>query len=309
MNTDRRNFIKTSAIAAGMMGLGTLTNSCCRRGNTANEVSLNLSFQEGIAPGSNLNEKFDYMEKLGIVGFEPNGRVGGRGQPVRFLSDRVNEIQQALRGRNIKVSAICAGFTGWLIAEDEAQRQECLKTAKEIMAAGAELGALGMILVPGFSGQQPSLPMPQSREVLIEHLRELGEFGAKLNTTLILEPLNRRETWYLRLVADGAAMAKDTGSKGVTVMGDFWHMTWEETSDYGAFMSAGKYLQHVHVASRADRKMPGEDGDADNYIDGFRALKEMNYQHYVSFECGTRGNREETVPAAVELLRDQWAKA
>jgi sugar phosphate isomerase/epimerase len=131
----------------------------------------------------------------------------------------------------------------------------------------------------------------------------------KHNTTLILEPLNRREAWYLRMVADGAAMAKDTESPGVTVMGDFWHMTWEETSDYGAFMSAGKYLKHVHVASRARRQMPGEDGDVDNYIDGFRALKAMDYPHYVSFECNTRGEREVTVPAAVKLLREQWAKS
>ena len=308
MNTDRRNFIKTSAIAAGMMGFGSVANAAAASVATPNQVSLNLSFQEGIAPGSSLNEKFDYMEKLGIVGFEPNGRSGGRDQPVKMLADRVNEIQQALRGRKIKVSAICAGFSGWLIAEDEAQRKECLKTSKEIMAAGAELGALGMILVPGFSRQQPSLPMPQSREVLIEHLKELGEFGVKHNTTLILEPLNRQEAWYLRLVADGAAIARDTESPGIKVMGDFWHMK-EETSDYGAFMSAGKYLQHVHVASRGRRLMPGEDIEVDNYVDGFRALKALNYQHYVSFECGTRGNREETVPAAVKLLREQWAKA
>jgi len=74
-------------------------------------------------------------------------------------------------------------------------------------------------------------------------------------------------------------------------------------------MSGEKYLKHVHVASRARRLMPGEDGEVDNYIDGFRALKAMDYQHYVSFECGTKGEREETVPAAVNLLREQWAKA
>ena len=300
MNTDRRNFIKTSAIAMGMMGFGTLANSCCGSGNTAKKVPLNLSFQEGIVPGSNLNEKLDYMEKLGIVGLE----IGGRN-----LANRVNDIQQALNGRNIKVSVICAGFQGWLIAEDEAERKKCMETSKEIIAAGAELGALGMILVPGFTGQQPSLPMPQSRELLIEQLKELGEFAVKHNTTVILEPLNRRETWYLRLVADATAMAKDTGSPGIVVMGDFWHMTWEEPCDYGAFITAGKYLKHVHVASRADRKMPGEDGEADNYIDGFRALKEINYPHYVSFECGTRGERTETVPAAVNLLREQWEKS
>ena len=299
MNIDRRNFLKTGIFTAGMMGVGSFAGSCCNSGKAAKEVALNLSFQEGTAPGSSLNEKLDYMEKLGIVGFEPQGKN---------LVNRVDEIKQALNGRNIKVSAICAGFQGWLIAEDEEQRKLCIETSKEIMAAGAELGALGMILVPGFNHQQPSLPMPQAREVLIEHLKELGEFAVKHNTTLILEPLNRREAWYLRLVADAAAIARDTESAGIAVMGDFWHMK-EEPCDYAAFMASGQYLKHVHVAGRVNRKMPGENGNPDNYMDGFRALKELNYQHYVSFECGTDGNREETVPAAVNLLREQWEKS
>jgi sugar phosphate isomerase/epimerase len=214
-----------------------------------------------------------------------------------------------LQGRNIKVSAICAGFSGWLIAENEEQRKECMESSKEILAAAGELGSVGMILVPGFNGQQPSLQMPQAREVLMEELKELGDFAQAHNTTLILEPLNRKEAWFLRLLADAAAMCRDTACPGITCLGDFWHMTWEETSDYGAFMSAGKYLQHVHIASRKRRKMPGEDGEADNYTDGFRALKELNYSHYVSFECGTEGEREKTVPAAVALLRSQWEQA
>ena len=92
-------------------------------------------------------------------------------------------------------------------------------------------------------------------------------------------------------------------------MGDFWHMTAEENSDEGAFLSAKGYLQHVHVASRKRRSMPGEDGVADNYVDGFRALKALNYSNYVSFECGCQGNREEVLPAAVQLLREQWDQA
>jgi sugar phosphate isomerase/epimerase len=55
--------------------------------------------------------------------------------------------------------------------------------------------------------------------------------------------------------------------------------------------------------------MPGEDGEVDNYVAGFKALKELNYPHYVSFECGCKGEREVSVPAAVELLRAQWKKA
>ena len=35
----------------------------------------------------------------------------------------------------------------------------------------------------------------------------------------------------------------------------------------------------------------------------------MGYDKYVSFECGTKGERAETVTAAVNLLREQWELA
>ncbi|MDR1341495.1 MAG: sugar phosphate isomerase/epimerase [Prevotellaceae bacterium] len=297
---NRRNFIKKVIAAGTLASVGVSLPLTLPAAPQKGRASLNLSFQEGIAPGKSLNEKFDYMEKLGIVGFEPGG--GG-------LANRVSEIKQALNGRNIKVSAICAGFSGWLIAEDPEKRRQCMESTKEILAAGSELGSVGMILVPGFNGQQPSLQMPGAREILLEQLRELAEYARQRNTAVILEPLNRGEAWFLRLLADAAAMCREVDSPGLTCLGDFWHMTREETSDRGAFISAGKYLGYVHMASRKRRSMPGEDGEADNYIDGFKGLKEIGYQGYVSFECGTKGKREETVPAAVKLLREQWKRA
>jgi sugar phosphate isomerase/epimerase len=267
---------------------------------SAKKVDLKISFQEGTAPGNDLNEKFDYMEKLGIVGFEPGGR--------RLVKD-FNEIEQALRGRDIKVSAICAGFDGFILAEDPAVKAQFDSSMREIIAAAGEIGSTGVIMVPVFNRQVPTKPHTlETREYLCEQMHDLGEFALKHNTTVILEPLNRREAHYLRLVADAAAICRDSKSAGVKCMGDFWHMQ-EETSDYAAFIAAGEYLQHVHVASRGNRKMPGEDGQLDNYVDGMRALKELGYDKYISFECGTNGDRNVTVPAAVELLRAQWKLA
>ena len=298
---DRRDFLKSNILGAAGLTLAASPiaafTSCAPK---AADVELKLSFQERIAPGENLNEKFDYMENLGIVGFEPNGRN---------LTERINEIQQALRGRNIKVSAICAGFKGFILAEDPAVKAEFDSSMREIIAAAGELGSTGVIMVPAFNAQKPVKPHTlETREYLCEQMHELGEFALKHNTTVILEPLNRKEAHYLRQEADAAAICRDADSAGVMCMGDFWHMQ-EETSDYAAFIAAGQYLQHVHVASRGNRKMPGEDGELDNYIDGMRALKEMKYDKYVSFECGTNGDRNVTVPAAVELLRSQWKLA
>lgn len=298
---NRRDFLKSNVLGAAGVALAAsplaAMTSCSPN---KEDVELKLSFQEKTAPGESLNERFDYMENLGIVGFEPGGRN---------LAARVNEFQQALRGRNIKVSAICAGFEGFILAEDPAVKAQFDSTMRDIIAAAGELGSTGVIMVPAFNRQTPVKPHTlETREYLCEQMHELGEYALKHNTTVILEPLNRREAHYLRLVSDAAAICRDSKSAGVMCMGDFWHMQ-EETSDYAAFISAGQYLQHVHVASRGNRKMPGEDGELDNYIDGMRALKEMKYDKYISFECGTNGDRNVTVPAAVELLRAQWKLA
>ena len=301
---DRRDFFKTSlmgagALAAASLPLGLATACAPKAGKKGTE--LRLSFQHGTPPGETLAEKFDYMEKLGIVGYEPGGQ---------YLLEHFNDIEQNLRGRAIKVSAICAGFRGFILAEDPAVKEAFDTSMREIVDAAGKIGSVGVIMVPAFNGQKPCLPHNQeTRDYLCEQLHDLGEYALKCGTTVILEPLNRKECFYLRQVADAAAICRDAQSEGVKCMGDFWHMK-EETSDYAAFLSAGnEYLRHVHMASKGNRKMPGECPDVDNYVDGFRALKQMGYPYYVSFECGCGGDRDVLVPAAVRLLRDQWAEA
>ena len=298
---DRKTFLKTTlaGAAAAVVAPGALVS--CNTPAKKPSVPLRLSFQEGLTPGESLPDKLDFMESLGITGFEPGG--GG-------LAGRVGEIREALRGRNIRVSAICAGFDGFMLAEDPDVKARFDTTMREIVRAAGELESTGVIMVPVFNWQTPALPHTlQTRDYLCAQLHDLGEFALSCGTTVILEPLNRKEAFYLRLVSDAAAICRDAASAGVKCMGDFWHMQ-EETSDYAAFMSAGPYLQHVHIASRGNRVMPGEDGDVDNYTDGFRALKELGYPNYVSLECGCRSeDRAATLKAAVELLRRQWEEA
>jgi sugar phosphate isomerase/epimerase len=75
-----------------------------------------------------------------------------------------------------------------------------------------------------------------------------------------------------------------------------------------AFLAAGKYLHHVHIASRKERKVPGED-QGDNYVQGFTGLKLIGYQDFVSLECGCKGDPKQAIPAAAKLIREQWQQA
>ena len=272
-------------------------------GKRRNPPKLNISFQERIAIGERLEEKFDYMASLGVTGLEPNGKD--------LTKQHISEIQRLAKERNIKISAICAGFDGFILAEDPAERAKFDATYRQLLVAAGELGAGGVIMVPAFSKQTPCMPhTAETRAYLVDQLRELGEFALRHKTTVILEPLNRKEAHYLRQVADAASICRDTNSEGVRCMGDFWNMTFEETSDYGAFFSGGKYLKHVHIASRGNRGLPGEDGELDNYTDGFRALQQMGYDGFVSFECRVKEEtRKSAIPAAIELMRRQWQAA
>lgn len=181
--------------------------------------------QEGVTPGETLKEKLDFMENHGVVGLEPNGAG---------LAGRVGELKEALRGREVKISAICAGFGGFILSEEQAVRDEFDRTMREIIAAAGELGSTGVIMVPAFNSQVPVMPHTQStRDYLIERLRLLGDYARQCGTTVILEPLNRKEAFYLRQVADAASICRDAKNEGVKCMGDFWHMTSEDPSDSG----------------------------------------------------------------------------
>ena len=96
---DRKTFLRTTVAGAAALvaAPGALVSCASPKEKKQPSVPLRLSFQEGVTPGETLAEKLDFMEKLGIVGFEP----GGKG-----LAGRVPEIREALQGRDIKVSAI-----------------------------------------------------------------------------------------------------------------------------------------------------------------------------------------------------------
>jgi len=110
----------------------------------------------------------------------------------------------------------------------------------------------------------------------------------------------------MRQLAHGASICLDVKSPGIQMMGDMYHMYFEEPSDQAAFMSAGPLLHHVHLAS-TKRNLPGQ--DERTFVDGFRGLKRIGYSDYMSLECGILGDKEVEIPKSFKFLREQWEQA
>lgn len=298
MTVTRRELLSTGAVAA--LGLAVsrpaqAASQCCDKQKSA----LRLSSQLGPIPGKQLPEKLALMEKWGFEAVELPGNCVGKEE----------EFEKALKNSRLKISALCWGSAGGaLVSEIPEKRLEGVELLKRAIDTAGRFACTGVIYVPAFN-KQTKLGNQEIRAILLDLMPAIGEYALQAKTRVLFEPLNRKEAYFLRQLADGASICRDCSTPGIQMMGDFYHMAIEETSALGAFLSAGSYLQHVHLASKT-RVMPGQDPeDAAFYLDGFRGLKALGYHSYCSFECGCRGDRMVEIPKAMQFLRDQWEKA
>jgi sugar phosphate isomerase/epimerase len=295
---DRREFLKASlsgALVAGTVGIARRAEA--QEAAPATGV-LRLCSQEGRIPGKDLREKALKLESWGGVGIEFGGAPG----------NRIAEIREALKGTAVKVSALCWGScNGDLVSTDAQKRRGGIEAMKKALDAAGELDSPGVIFVPCFH-KQSELKPEQLAPVLLEILPELGEHAKSRGTRVLLEPLNQGETFYINRLEQAAVFCEKVNSPGVCMMGDFYHMGKEEKDDRAAFVRAGKWLHHVHLASRT-RVLPGQ--DERSFVEGFKGLKQIGYKDFCSLECGVKKDTdpEVEIPKSFRFLEEQWRLA
>ncbi len=279
-------------------------------GKSANQqqsARLCLGSQLGRIPGGSRKEKFAKMKAWGMEAVEFGGEVANLEEAAR--------IKQELADAGLIASAICWGsHSGDLMSFDKDRKQPGTDALKKVIEGAGVVGSTGVIYVPAFNGQSP-LTNQEMRKMLLDDFPALADFAAECGTTIIFEPLNRGEAYFLRQVADGASIARDIYERsskkcGMAVMGDFYHMSIEETDMMGAFISGGKLLKHVHLAggvSNPRRSIPGQ--NKSRFVEGFRGLKYIGYTGPCSFECGIQGDSEVEIPKALAFLKKEYELA
>lgn len=269
--------------------------------NQTAKAQFRLCSRMEVIPGKELEEKFAKMKAWGIEGAEVNVPLYGREDAIRT----------ALANAGLTAAMTNFGSNpGNIISPNPEQRQLGIDSMKRKLEAAARVGCLGMLYVPLFGAPKEGETNQGIRARLVDVLHPLAEFAAEHGTSIVFEPLCRMETSFLNRVSDGAAICRDVNSEGMKVMGDFYHMSIEETSMMGAFISGGRWLAHVHLAgglSDPKRSIPGQ--NRSRYVEGFRGLKYVGYDHFCSFECSVHGDREVEIPKAIAFLKKEWELA
>jgi sugar phosphate isomerase/epimerase len=260
---------------------------------------VKLGSQEGLVPGKDLAEKLDNLAAYGYQVIEFGGGD---------IEKRHDEIIKATENHPVKPSAVCAGYPGMLLDSDSHERERTIAGIRTLLKAAANIGAIGLVVVPAFG--EPRIkdlsPYKTARqletELLVQLLKDLGGYAQEVGSVILLEPLNRYETHFMRTLSDGVEICKQVNSPNVAIMADFFHMSIEERNIADSIKVSSDYIKHVHLAD-STREPPGY-GHTD-FKSGFKALRKIGYQHDMVLECSVPGPGEVELPKSAQYMK-QW---
>jgi sugar phosphate isomerase/epimerase len=177
---------------------------------------------------------------------------------------------------------------------------------KSYLGRAAELLAYAhaKIIVFG-SGRARNVPEGFDRDKaeaqLIDALCWSAEALQGSDTTLVIEPLNRKESNIVNSVGEGVRFAKAVNRPEIRVLADIYHMD-EENEPLSEVAAHVEWLSHIHLADTG-RFNPGT-GSYD-YDTFFGYLKGANYRGMLSAECTVK-NPEADMRQSLAFLRRHW---
>jgi sugar phosphate isomerase/epimerase len=218
------------------------------------------------------------------------------------------------------VKLLIYGRGGQILGADAEIRAQAVKEINEGLREAAEFGVVGSILVPIRTQPAIAAPNPPSfgvqpaktvvdleKEILVEQLALVAPVAEEVGVPIILEPLNRYESHLLKSLDDAAEICRAVGSPGIKMMGDFFHMNLEDDDMEAAIERNADCLAYIHLAD-SGRYQPGT-GHLD-FTPGFRALKRIGYDGYMTLECKIKGApTAEALRATAEYIRTTWDAA
>lgn len=180
-------------------------------------------------------------------------------------------------------------------AVDEDRIKKYIETAlQRVKKIGVDTVVLG-------SGQSRSVPEgfshEKAEEQILSILYMIADHADLLDITIVIEPLNTKESNIITSIPEAAKYAKKVKRKSIKVLADFYHME-EENEPLEHIVSYGNLIKHIHVAD-TERKSPGMGNYP--YSEFVDHLKQIDYQGRVSVEC-IWGDFEKEVLGAREYL-------
>ena len=188
------------------------------------------------------------------------------------------------------------------IVGPEADIERAVRYSETAIRRASEIGI--KILVLGSSGSR-SIPegfdRGKAEEQFTGFLKRIAPTAEKYGVIVAIEPLQTAETNFINTVAEGAQIARNTGSDNIRVIADLFHMA-RMNEDPEDIITSKDKLVHCHIAECEERTAPGVKGDG--FTPYLKALKKIKYTGRMSFECSWQ-DIDTQLPKAVGVMKEQ----
>jgi sugar phosphate isomerase/epimerase len=172
-------------------------------------------------------------------------------------------------------------------------------TAETLTRAKANILVLG-------SGASRSVPENWDRERAEEQILDVLSWCADefdgTGITLVIEPLNQKESNIINSVKEGVRYAKLMNRRSIRVLADFYHMD-EEREPLETLKTHKDWLAHIHLADTGRRNPGSGSYDYDRFAS---ILKEFGYTGMISSECKVE-EPEKEMAESLKFLQRYWS--
>lgn len=275
---------------------------------------MKYSISNWIYGDEPLEVTFQRLQKYGYDGVEL------KGEPKLY---QTGEVRKLCKKYNLSVLSI-AGIYPWptlerdIASPDEGVRKKAVDYLQNCVDLAAGVGAPLVVVVPSAVGKTSPIDSFEDEEEWIQEkervwnyavlsVREAAKYAEAKGILLVIEPINRYETFLVNTAEEGLRFIAEVNSPAVKIHLDVFHMNIEEANPAEAIRRCGKLLMNLHISD--SNRMAVGDGHVD-----FRAimyvLKEIRYQWALTLEpvppvpnpyVATRLKR-------YEYLRDKYAE-
>ncbi len=197
---------------------------------------------------------------------------------------------------------------GNLVSDDPEKKAKNIAMVKRAVDICGEAGALTEIEyecshrrdMPSYNNNSYPMPPENKQAEFTGVLGEIADYAAPKGVTVLVEAVNRYEANYVNLQSHALEFIKRAGRPNTGLLCDLFHMSLDEEDLASVIRNCAGYVRHVHIGD-TNRRLPGR-----GYLDWpgiVRALKEIDFDGYMSFECTVMGDPAVELPEAVAYMR------
>ena len=287
MFLNRREFIKTSATAAGAMAMGGLA-ACAKKEPAEPWAGFKYAMCNESMRGMSWAKQCQIIGEAGYSGVEIAA--------FTLVRESVNELDASQRKSlvdDMRMAGIeCVGLH-WLLAPppkdlhfttpDFAVREKTVGYLKDLVDFCGDLGGKVMIFGSPKQRNTVGISIEEAKKYFMDGLIKTAEHAKSRGVQILIEPLDKSQTDVINTLAEAKEIVEKINHPAIQTMFDF-HNTPDETEPLDVLVKEYyPFIKHVHV-QEMDGKHLGTGDGATQFAKTFQLLKDLKYDKWISLE-------------------------